>query len=245
MAGFREFATGEVLTSANVNDFLMKQSVMVFVDAAARTAALGAEVAEGMLTYNLDTDQLEVHDGSAFVSVASPPTTSASDLTSGTLALARFPATTLTLRDSVFRTDAFSASIASQARFSIPSMSVTLSATSATSKLIILGFAGSLDTDGSRTVGISVFNGTSELVVGNAGGAANYTTTSASNGQANYSFAIVHTPGSTASRTYTLRVTNGMRETRTVFFNRLSNDNPGSPFGAPRTSMGLIVMESK
>lgn len=95
MAGFREFLTGEVLTSENVNDFLMKQSVMVFVDAAARTAALGAEVAEGMLTYNLDTDQLEVFDGAAFVSVASPPTTDASLLTSGTLAEARMASGTV------------------------------------------------------------------------------------------------------------------------------------------------------
>jgi hypothetical protein len=70
VAGYREFASGEVLTAVNVNDFLMKQSTMVFVDAAARTAALdGAEV-EGMLTYNLDTARLEVYDGSAFISAA-------------------------------------------------------------------------------------------------------------------------------------------------------------------------------
>ena len=72
MAGYREFVTGEVLTAANVNDFLMKQAVMVFADAAARTSALDGAEAEGMLTYNKDTAQLEVYDGSAFV-VAAPP----------------------------------------------------------------------------------------------------------------------------------------------------------------------------
>ena len=71
MAGYREFQTGEVLTSANVNSFLMNQAVMVFADAAARTAALSGAETEGMLTYNLDTSSLEIYDGTAFGS-ASP-----------------------------------------------------------------------------------------------------------------------------------------------------------------------------
>jgi hypothetical protein len=69
VAGYREFQTGEVLTAANVNDFLMNQAVMVFADATARTSALSGVLAEGMLTYNLDTQSLEVYDGSAFVAV--------------------------------------------------------------------------------------------------------------------------------------------------------------------------------
>jgi hypothetical protein len=66
VAGYREFQTGEVLTAANVNDFLMNQAVMVFADDAARTTALGAVITEGMLTYNLDTKALEVYDGTAW-----------------------------------------------------------------------------------------------------------------------------------------------------------------------------------
>ena len=42
MAGFREFVTGEVLTAGNVMDFLQKQAVMKFADAAARDAAVEA-----------------------------------------------------------------------------------------------------------------------------------------------------------------------------------------------------------
>ena len=63
MAGYREFVTGEVLTAANVNGFLMEQSVMTFADDAARDAALTAVLREGMLAYNLDTKALEVYDG--------------------------------------------------------------------------------------------------------------------------------------------------------------------------------------
>ena len=66
MAGYREFQTGEVLTAANVNGFLMNQAVMVFADDAARTTALSGVITEGMLTYNLDTKALEVYDGTAW-----------------------------------------------------------------------------------------------------------------------------------------------------------------------------------
>jgi hypothetical protein len=66
VAGYREFQTGEVLTAANVNGFLMNQAVMVFADDAARTTALSGVITEGMLTYNLDTKALEVYDGTAW-----------------------------------------------------------------------------------------------------------------------------------------------------------------------------------
>ena len=69
MAGFREFVTGEVLTAANVDDFLMKQSVQKYADAAARDAALGATVGggnalrQGMVAYLDDVDELQKYDG--------------------------------------------------------------------------------------------------------------------------------------------------------------------------------------
>jgi hypothetical protein len=69
VSGYREFQTGEVLTAANVNGFLMNQAVMVFDDAAARTTALAAVLTEGMLTYNKDVQSLEVYDGTDFVAL--------------------------------------------------------------------------------------------------------------------------------------------------------------------------------
>jgi hypothetical protein len=76
MAGFREFAAGEPLTATNVDDFLMKQSVMKFANAAARDLALGTAVVspnalrEGMIAYLDDTDDVLKYDGSAWVTVA-------------------------------------------------------------------------------------------------------------------------------------------------------------------------------
>ena len=39
-AGFKTFATGDVLTASDVNTYLMQQTVMCFADATARDAAI-------------------------------------------------------------------------------------------------------------------------------------------------------------------------------------------------------------
>ena len=38
--GFKVFAVGEVLTAADVNDYLMEQSISIFADSTARTHKL-------------------------------------------------------------------------------------------------------------------------------------------------------------------------------------------------------------
>ena len=69
-AGYKLFATGDVLTAAQVNTYLMQQTVMVFASSTARTTALTGVVAEGMVSYLLDTNATEVYDGSAWVGIA-------------------------------------------------------------------------------------------------------------------------------------------------------------------------------
>lgn len=71
-AGFKTFNTGDVLTASDVNTYLMQQTVMVFADASARSTALGANVAEGMLSYLKDTNAVEVYNGSSWVSSDDP-----------------------------------------------------------------------------------------------------------------------------------------------------------------------------
>ena len=63
--GRKVFTAGEVLAAADVNGYLMDQSVMVFADAAARTAAIAAP-SEGMASYLIDTSSFEIYDGSAW-----------------------------------------------------------------------------------------------------------------------------------------------------------------------------------
>jgi len=64
-AGRKTFIAGEVLTAAQVNDFLMDQAVMRFSGSAARAASLTPT--EGMVTYLDDANALEVYDGSAWI----------------------------------------------------------------------------------------------------------------------------------------------------------------------------------
>jgi hypothetical protein len=66
-AGFRTFASGEILTANNVMDYLMKQMVMVFAGTAERGSALPSPET-GMVAYSTATG-LEVFDGSAWVSI--------------------------------------------------------------------------------------------------------------------------------------------------------------------------------
>jgi hypothetical protein len=70
-SGYKVFTAGEVLTAANVNGYLMEQSVMVFAGTAARGSALGTAVSAGMVSYLTDTNTLQVY-GTAWADVSSP-----------------------------------------------------------------------------------------------------------------------------------------------------------------------------
>lgn len=63
--GFRTFAVGEVLTAANVNDYLMEQVVTVFADATARDAAITSPQ-EGQISFLKNTDVLTYYSGSSW-----------------------------------------------------------------------------------------------------------------------------------------------------------------------------------
>jgi len=73
-AGAKLFVSGDVLTAAQVNTYLMDQTVMRFADEAARTAAFGgvgeATLAEGMMSYLMDTNSVQVYDGTQWVAIA-------------------------------------------------------------------------------------------------------------------------------------------------------------------------------
>lgn len=67
--GYKDFTVGQVLTSAEVDGYLMQQTVMKFADASARTTALSGVLAEGMLSYLADTNAVEKYDGSSWSAI--------------------------------------------------------------------------------------------------------------------------------------------------------------------------------
>jgi hypothetical protein len=69
-AGAKLFVSGDVLTAAQVNTFLMDQAVMVFASTAARDAAFGGAgeptLSEGMICYISDANSLLYYTGTAW-----------------------------------------------------------------------------------------------------------------------------------------------------------------------------------
>lgn len=66
---FIDFTNGEVLT-ADQMDTVMRQSVMKFADASARDTALSAVLAEGMMCYLDDTNEVLKYDGSSWIDIS-------------------------------------------------------------------------------------------------------------------------------------------------------------------------------
>jgi len=78
--GFKDFVTGEVLTAADVDGYLM-QNIWVFASTAARDAAVTAP-SEGNFAFTKDTDSLWYYNGAAWV--ASGATGDIEGVTAGT-----------------------------------------------------------------------------------------------------------------------------------------------------------------
>ena len=83
----KTFTAGEVLTAANVNTFLMDQSVMAFAGTAARGSAIGTAT-EGMLTYLDDSNAYQYWNGSAWTPLVSVTTPTNATVTSAYTATA-------------------------------------------------------------------------------------------------------------------------------------------------------------
>jgi hypothetical protein len=235
MAGFREFAAGEPLTATNVDDFLMKQSVMKFADGAARDAALGTAVAsgnalrEGMVAYLDDTDEVIKYDGTDWTSIGEA---------SGLVAVkhALFTGT---------QTGATATNL------SVTNLSIVHETADAANNLIISAFIGvAACNNGRANVGIGVHDGTNLIAIGDTAGSRNRVSAggmqvlATSNLQTcSPSITFVHTPGA-GSKTYTVRAINIASGTQTLFINRSEQDGDTN-VNVTRGVSALVIQEVK
>jgi hypothetical protein len=113
--GFKTFVTGDVLTATDTNGYLM-QGVWVFASAAARTAAVTSPQ-EGNFSYLKDTNVTQYYDGAAWTSVGG----------GGGKVLQVVQATYST------------ATTIASTSFTDTGLSVSITPSSATSKVLILG----------------------------------------------------------------------------------------------------------
>jgi hypothetical protein len=70
---YKVFSNGSVLNASDLNDFLMRQSVMVFSTATIRASAITSPI-EGMLTYLEDTNRFQYYTGTAWQDLTDEPT---------------------------------------------------------------------------------------------------------------------------------------------------------------------------
>ena len=63
--GFKVFAVGDVLTAADVNDYLMEQSIGIFANSTARDAQITSPI-EGQFCYLADSNVLQFYNGSSW-----------------------------------------------------------------------------------------------------------------------------------------------------------------------------------
>jgi hypothetical protein len=234
MAGFREFQTGEVLTAANVDDFLMKQSVQKYADAAARDAALGTAVAsgnalrEGMVAYLDDTDEVIKYDGTDWSSVGEA---------SGLVAV----------KHALF-TGTQSASVTTGASLAITDLSITHTLADAANKLVISAYVGIGTNPQARDCGLAIADDGTLIGIGAADG--NRTQVGSLNMvngtggniiSLSPSVTFVYEPGDTDEHTYTARAVNVDTTTQTLTINR-SAINSNTAF-YPAASSSLVIME--
>jgi hypothetical protein len=66
-AGFKVYATGDLITASEFNTFIQEQVVMVFADSSARDSAVSSP-SEGMFCFLKDTDVLQFYNGSSWAS---------------------------------------------------------------------------------------------------------------------------------------------------------------------------------
>jgi hypothetical protein len=231
MSGYKSFTAGERLFAADVNDFLMEQSVMTFADAAARTAALAGVLREGILTYNEDTAQLEVYDGTDFV-VAAPPQN-------------------LVAVKSALFTGTQSASVTTGNNVAVTNLSITHTLAAATNRLIISAYFGAAgSSEGRGNVGISVADDGTLVGIGDAdgsrtrvgaGGFTNITTSVIVTSSPAVTF--VYEPGDVVAHTFTVRAINISAVTRTLFINRAEDNFNGAE--RPLAASSLVIQEVK
>jgi hypothetical protein len=220
----KTFVANEILTAADVNDFLMDQSVMVFAGTAARGSAIPSP-SEGMVTYLEDADTVQVFDGSAYKPVG------------GLVAV----------KHALF-TGTQTASLAAGAGTAVTDLTITHTLADAANKLIISAYLGAAgNSDGRGQVGIAVADDGTLIGIGDEDGdrtrvgAGGRVSENVGNVVTMPSVTFVYEPNDTNEHTYTVHAINIRTATETLYINR-AEDNTDNE-GRVRASSGFVVQE--
>jgi hypothetical protein len=218
------FTAGEVLAAADVNNFLMDQSVMSFAGTAARGSAIGTAV-EGMVTFLEDSNILSIYDGSVWKNSLGT--------TGGILQVV-----------STSKTDTFSTNSATYT--TVTGLTATITPTSTSSKILVMvqlsvGMTASQTSYGHYKVtrgGTDIYIGdaASNRVQGVFGG---YLQANLTNSLFSHSIIDLDSPSSTSALTYQVEARRGSSAT-TIYINRSEADADDANHSRGASSITLM-----
>ena len=226
--GFKDFQVGEVLTSSDVDGYLMAQAVMRFADSGARGSALGTAtgtavaLAEGMVSYLDSTERVEVYDGSGWRPV------------SGVVQVLSATSTAAQL-----------SSVATGSWTDVTGLSVTITPTTADNKIVVMASVSGGQTSATTGQVYQLLRDATAIGLGDAASNRRQVTASTFDGDADtvttQSFSVVDSPATTSAVTYKVQVGHTAGGSANILINRSRNDTDTALY--TRNSSTLIVME--
>lgn len=222
--GYKEFATGDVLTAADANGYLASQVVMVFASAAARTSAI-ASPQEGMISYLKDTNSTEYYSGSAWVAIGGGSAGKVLQVASTT------------------KTDTFTMS--SNTFADVTGLSVSITPSSASNKILVIANISGQGTYAACALIGRLVRDSTAIAVGTSVSsrtAASFGAFVGAGGSEMNFGAVSHldSPATTSALTYKIQVLSNVNG-QTVYVNRSSSDTDSAAFA--RTVSSITVME--
>jgi hypothetical protein len=220
------FTAGEVLAAADVNEFLMDQTIMTFAGTAARGSAIGTAV-EGMYAHLNDTDTLTYYNGSAWENA--------------------IPASTSAILQVVQGVKTDTTTITAATYQDISDLAVSITPSSATSKILVFTQVGAGYSGVEAGKILSLFRGSTNLFVASSPGSrqsAGFAGANSPNaGDIDVvSFSFIDSPNTTSSTTYSVKgLVTTVTAGNSLFINRSRTDNDNSGFS--RTVSTITVME--
>jgi hypothetical protein len=221
LVAYKVFTNGSVLNASEINDNLMNQAVIVFSNSTARAASLTSPI-EGMLTYLQDTAVYESYDGTAWVSFGGS--------SSPILQVV-----------SVTKTDVFTTT--STTFSNVTGLAVSITPSSATSKILIAGSVNVSSTSGVNGVHFRLARGSTAIALADTAGSRNRTYSGGNtiaSSMVSSAFNFLDSPATTSSTTYNVQLaTNSGGQTAAVNRQLSDTDDPGVPRGVST----ITVME--
>jgi hypothetical protein len=217
------FTAGEVLAAADVNSFLMDQTVMSFAGTAARGSAIPSPV-EGMAAYLEDSNLVSLYDGSDWKNSLG--------VTGGILQVVSTP-----------KTDTFSMSSTTFA--DITGLSVSITPKSSSSKILVIADVKLSGNDATTSaVQVKLVRDSTDIYIGDSAGSRIRATFGGAvftpgTVMAQASGIFLDSPATTSAVTYKIQIRSTQNEN--VFVNRTVSD--GDSATVTRAASSITLME--